>query len=85
MLCSESTVPISERAMTFQIAKKTTPLKFFLEHGVGGGGGGAAGVSPAMVWVAAWLGPTLPTIDHHASWGGWDRAHKLFPAGRGRF
>ena len=27
-----------------------------------GGGGGSAGVAPAMVWVGAWLGPTLPTV-----------------------
>ena len=39
----------------------------------------------AMVWAAAWLGPTLPTIDYRALGGGWDRAHKLFPAGQGTF
>ena len=45
----------------------------------GGGGGGA------LVWAGAWLGPTHPRVDHLASRGVRDRAHKLFLAGRGRF
>ena len=43
------------------------------------GGGGSAGLAPAMVWAAAWLGPTLPTVDHLASWGGWELGTQSFP------
>ena len=32
-----------------------------------------------MVWAAAWLGPTLPTVDHLASWGGWELDTQSFP------
>ena len=32
-----------------------------------------------MVWAAAWLGPTLPTVDHLASWGGWELGMQSFP------
>ena len=32
-----------------------------------------------MVWAAAWLGPTLPTLDHLASWGGWELGMQSFP------
>ena len=44
-----------------------------------GGGGLPAGLAPAMVWAAAWLGPTLPTVDHLASWGGWELGTQSFP------
>ena len=40
----------------------------------GGGGGGCAGVAPAMVWVGAWLGPTLPTLLPPFGCGGRKRA-----------
>ena len=41
-----------------------------------GTGGGSTGLAPAMVWAAAWLGPT---VDHLASWGGWELGTPSFP------
>ena len=50
-----------------QILGKSKDPKLSHPHwGGGGGGGGSAGLSPALVWAGAWLGPIHPDIDHHS-------------------